>query len=273
MTAINRVVGALLDASLKPFASLPPIVGLAVVAFGVAVGTLLVFRAVSDQRAIRDVKRRIEAGIFEIRLFNADVRALYSMRDVLGNNLRYLRLSLAPLMWMLIPLVVLTAHLQSYYGYDGFRPGDSTIVTVRLPATSSDAEPPVAIAVPAGIHVQTPPIWIPSLREAAWRIGFDRPGTYDVIVSVGATTVPKLLKVSDRAGRRAPARLRSSPLSELLYPGEPPIPRDAAIDAVEVVYPVRQLNLFGYRAGWLPVFFALTLLFGWTLRSRFGVVF
>ena len=110
MALINLGLGWLVGSALSPFQSLAPIVGLSVVSLAAAVGMLLVFRATSNQAAIADVKRRIHAGIFEIRLFNDDLRAMFSAQaDILRHNLTYLRLSLAPMVWMLVPLLLLIA--------------------------------------------------------------------------------------------------------------------------------------------------------------------
>src|SRR5688500_11663957 len=132
MYTVNRMLGAALDAALSPFEHFPPLVGLSAVSLVVAIAMLLVFRKTSDQPAITNVKRRIQAGIFEIRLFNADVRALYAMSDVLRRNLTYLWLSLAPLPWLIVPLTLLIAQLQFYYGYEGFLAGQTAVVKVRL---------------------------------------------------------------------------------------------------------------------------------------------
>ena len=65
------------------------------------------FRATSNQDAIAAVKRKIQAGIFEIRLFNDDLRAMFRAQvDILRHNLTYIRLSLAPMVWMIVPLVL-----------------------------------------------------------------------------------------------------------------------------------------------------------------------
>ena len=140
MTWINHGLGGLVGAVLSPFRSFPPIVGLSVVSLLAAIGMLLVFRATSNQPAIADVKRRIHAGIFEIRLFNDDLRAMFAAQlDILRHNLTYVRLSLAPMLWMFVPLLLLIAQLQFYYGYDGFVPGQSAVVKVRL---KQGASPP-----------------------------------------------------------------------------------------------------------------------------------
>ena len=49
---------------------------LSIVSLVTAVGVLLVVRAASDQRALSAIKRQIHGDLFEIRLFNDDIRAM-----------------------------------------------------------------------------------------------------------------------------------------------------------------------------------------------------
>jgi hypothetical protein len=276
MASINAALGWLVGAALSPFGSLPPIVGLSVVSLAAAIGMLLVFRATSNQPAIAAVKRRIHAGIFEIRLFNDDLGAMFRAQlDILRHNLTYMRLSLAPLLWMLVPLLLLIAQLQFYYGYDGFSPGQSAIVKVRFKQGSSpaaDMAPGIALEVPPGLRVETPLIWIPSEREAAWRIGVDTPGDYALKVGLEGRSVTKQLRVSDQVGWRTPERLEAGFLNQLLYPAEAPIEDDVPIEAITVAYPQREISLLGFGTDWMIAFFVLSLVFALALKSRFGVV-
>lgn len=276
MTWINAGLGGLVGVALSPFRSLPPIVGLTVVSLVAAVGMLLVFRATSNQPAITAVKRRIHAGIFEIRLFNDDLRAMFSAQfEILRHNLTYLRLSLAPLVWMLVPLLLLIAQLQFYYGYDGFAPGQSAIVKVRLKEGASPASgtsPAIALEAPSGLRVETPLVWIPSEREAAWRIGMDQPGDYELKIALDGRSVTKQIRVSDRIGWRTPERLEAGFLNQVLYPAEAPIENDVPIEAIMVAYPEREISLLGVGTHWMIAFFVLSLVFAFALKSRFGVV-
>ena len=276
MTWINRGLGGLVGAALSPFLLLPPIVGLSVVSLLAAIGMLLVFRATSNQPAIADVKRRIHAGIFEIRLFNDDLRAMFSAQfDILRHNVTYVRLSLAPMLWMFVPLLLFIAQLQFYYGYDGFVPGQSAVVKVRLKqgaSPKSGVAPALALEAPSGVRVQTPLVWIPSEREAAWRIGTEKPGDYQLTVRLDGRSATKLVRVSEQVGWRSPERLEAGLLNELLYPVEAPIEASVPIESIALTYPEREINLFGYPVHWMIAFFALSLVFAFALKSRFGVV-
>jgi hypothetical protein len=274
---LNLVLGRLVGAALFPFRPFPPIVGLSVVSLAAAIGMLLVFRATSNQQAIAAVKRRIHAGVFEIRLFNDNPRAMgRAQLDILRHNLTYMRLSLAPMAWMLVPLVLLIAQLQFYYGYDGFVPGQSAIVKVRLKegaSPSSGSTPSVALEVPSGLRVETPLVWIPSEREAVWRIGTEKPGDYELTITLDGRSATKRVRVSDQVGWRSPERLEAGFLNGVLYPAEPPIESDVPIEAITVGYPEREVSLLGYPVHWMIAFFLLSLVFAFALKSRFGVVF
>ena len=271
---MNTALGAIVGAMLAPFQSLPPIVGLSVVSLVAAIGMLLVFRATSNQTAITEVKRRIQAGIFEIRLFNDDLRAMFGAQiDILRHNLTYIRLSLAPMVWMLVPLVLVIAQLQFYYGYDGLGPGQSAVVKVVLKdRASSSGTPAIRLEAPAGVRVATPMVWIPSEREAAWRVAADEAGTYQLAVSLDGRAVTKQLRVSDQVGWRAPERLERGFLNQLLYPAEAPIEEDVPIEAIYVSYPERAVNLLGWETHWMIAFFLLSIVFAFALKKRFGVV-
>jgi hypothetical protein len=254
------------------------VVGLSVIALLVAVAILLVFCATSDQAAMATVKRRMHAALFEIRLFNDDVRAiLRALLEMLLQNVTYLRLSLVPILWMVGPLLLLLVQLQFYYGYDGLAPGAHAVVKVRLDETatpvSKGVTPAISLDAPRGLRVETPLVWVASEREAAWRIGADEPGEYQLIVTLAGRSVSKEVRVSDEVGWRTPERLETGFVNQLLYPVEPPIAIDVPIDSIHVTYPEREMSLLGWKTHWMIAFFLLTMMFAIALKKRVGVVF
>jgi len=274
VTAINNALSALVGAALSPFERWPPIVGLSAVSLLVAIAMLLVARATTDQAAIIAVKRRMQAALFEIRLFNDDIRAVHSGLDMLRQNLTYARLSLAPLPWLAIPLALLTAQLHAYYGYDGFVPGQTALVEVRLTEAGAPAagdSPALALVAPRGIDVQTPMLWIPSERETVWRIGFEAAGDYELVVTLDGAPVTKRVTVSSAVGWRAPERLEAGVLNQFLAPVELSIEPGTLIESIAVNYPQRVVRIGPFGVDWLGAFFALSLFFAWLLRKPLGV--
>jgi len=132
---LNQLAGAVAAALLYPFRDLPPIVGLAFVSLLTSIAILLVFRRTSDQAALQRVKNRIVAGILEILLFRDDLRLIMrAQRDILRSSFTYFRLSLVPMLWVILPVLLLMIQLQFHYGYRALEPGQSAILRVNLAA-------------------------------------------------------------------------------------------------------------------------------------------
>jgi uncharacterized membrane protein (DUF106 family) len=288
MLILNAIAGRSIDLLLFPFRQLPPIVGLAVVSLATAVAMLLIFRKTSDQRRLAAEKRQLQAAIYEIRLFNDDMRAiLRAQGEILRRNVTYLRLSLVPMLWIIVPLALVIGQLQFHYGYSGLRSGQSVLVKAQLrrasAAGSGDSSPvqnpPSAgewgrdAVLEAGDHVdvETPAVWIPSTNEIIWRIAPKAAGEYELQVRVGHAGFTKTLRVSDAVARTSPVRLERGFLNQLLFPAEPPLPDGGPLTAVTVAYPERRIRVFDWELHWMIVYFLLSMVFAFTLRKPLNV--
>ncbi|MDE2849295.1 MAG: hypothetical protein OYL92_03660 [Acidobacteriota bacterium] len=286
MSLLNAALRAVFDVALGPFAALPPIVPVTIVALVSGIFALLVYRWTSNQAAIAAVKRRLFGHLLEVRLFNDDLRAVLAAQlRLLRENLTYLRLNLVPLLWMIVPFMLLIAQLQFHYGYDGLEVGERTLLVVDLaPAEPAAAggdqtapRPPVELEAPAGVAAETAGVWVPSLRQVVWRLRADEPGRHELVVRVDGGEFTKSLFVADPEGgaswvRRSPTRRRAAILDQLLYPAEPSLPRGGPIERIDVQYGTAAISFFGlFDVHWLIAFLILSLAFAFALRNRFGV--
>ena len=276
MSLVNTPLRLVFDALLYPFRELPPLVGLGVVSALTGIAMLWVFKLTSDQTALAAVKRQIHAGLFEIRLYNDDLRAIFrAQRHILRHNLSYLRLSLAPMIWMLAPLLLVVAQLQFHYGYAGLEPGARVVLKAELRTApgaqdGTPVRPAVSLEAPEGLRVETPAVWIPGLRELAWRIAADRPGDYELRLRVGDAVATKTVRVTGAVVRRSPVRV-SGLLDQILYPAESPLPGSSPFRSISVGYPEREIDVFGMGLHWMIVFFVLSIAVAFALRNRLGV--
>ncbi len=271
MSYLNAVLRRAFDLILMPFQSLPPIVGVAVIAFASGIGALLVYKRVSNQKALEEVKDQIAASFFEIRLFNDDMVAiLRAQLDLLRNNLRYMGLNLVPMAWMIVPFVLVIAQLQFHYGYEGLTPGRTAQLSVEL-EDSTATRPAIELDLPDGVRLDSPAVWSPALREVAWRIVPEREGHYELGITLDGETLTKSLEVDPRPTRRSPSRLRGSFLNQLLYPAESPLPRGSTVEAIHLTYPETEIDAGLFSMHWLVLFFILSVGFAWLMRKRLGV--
>lgn len=272
---VNGALVAAFDVVLGPLMGLPPLLSLLIVSLVTAVAMLLVVARTSDQKGLTDARRGIHAALFEIRLFADDpVNVLRALGEVLVRNGRYLRLSLVPLLWMAVPLVLVVAQLQGFYGYEGLTPGVPAIITAELrhgaPATDASAEP-LVMAAPGEIRIDTAAVRLLGSNEVLWRIVPTTAGAYTLTVRDGARAVTKSLHVSAARARRSPRRMQAGLADQLLYPSEPLLPDDGQIAAITVRYPEPGLDVFGWRIHWMIVYGLLSMGCALVLARRFGV--
>jgi len=273
MTLLNAALRLAFDLLLAPFAGGSPMVSLVLVSLAVSVLMLVVFKRTSDQTALAAVKRKIHAGLFEIRLFNDDLRAiLRAQGEILRHNLTYFRLSLWPMVYLLPPLVLVIAQLQFHYGYEGLRPGQQAVLTVDLdPAAGTGARPAAALELPDGLKAETEAVWIKADSQLLWRLVAEREGDYEVGLDIVGARVTKSVRVTPRTVRLSPERVDSGLLSQLLYPAEPPLPSGSPVRAIHLSYPYREVSVLGYGMHWMIPFFVLSIAFAFALRGVFKV--
>lgn len=275
MAWLNSILTAVFDALLAPFAGLPPIVGLGVVSLLVGVAMLLVYKRTSDQERLEETKRQIHAGIFEVRLFGDDLGAVFRAQlSILRHNLTYLRLSMVPMLWMIVPLFLLLAQMQFHYGYQGLAPESTAIVKVKLKEGVPVRLPgggEIGLELPDGLLLDSPPLWIPGLLELDWRIRAIAEGEHEMTLRLAGEEHSKSVRVSGNVVRRSPRRPSPGLLDQLLFPVEPPLPADSLVESIEVTYPDAGVSLLGWETHWIVVFFILTIVVAFALRKPFDV--
>ena len=188
-----------------------PLVGLTLVSVLFGVAMLVVLKYTSNQEKLDAVKRKIHAGLFEIRLFNDDLRSILRAQwDILRHNVSYLWLWMVPLLVMMVPLLLMLGQLHFHYGYRGLQPGEQTLFTVEL-TQDHGSKPAVQLEVPDGLRIDAGPVWIPNLRELSWRLEAEEWGDYQVAFEIDGERFEKNIQVAENIARRSPVRPASTP--------------------------------------------------------------
>ena len=277
MWFINRPLGWVFDLIVLPFRGMPAIVGLTVISLLVSVAMLIGFRNLSDQDALDAVKRRIYGGVYEIRLYKDDLLTIFAAQaGILRETMTYFKLSMVPMLYMMMPIVIVVIQLQFQYGYEGLQLGQTALVNVTFTEEGAqrvgdDDGAGVSLEAPDGMRVETPLLWIPSLRQAGWRVAADSPGDYELVVRVDELSLSKSVRVSDAVVRRSPVRPSRSVLQQLIWPAEPPLPRGSPVEEITIDYADAEVNLLGWNTHWLIAFFVLTMVFAFALQRPLNV--
>ena len=273
MSVVNLVFGRVVDLVLLPFRGLPPWFGMTAVSLLTALLMLGVYKLTSNQAAIRRAKDRIKAHLLELRLYKDNMRVtLAAQGGMLRANLAYMGANLKPLAVMIVPLVLILAQLSLWFDRAPLRPGEETLVKAGLEAAADPVGLGLELETPPGLEITAPPVRIPDEREIVWRIRALAPGTGRLVLRGGGQAVEKSVTVGGQALTKVSALAsRGAFWKRLLYPGEPPLPKESPVRSVEVLYPAKTLTAFGFRVHWLVAYLVLSVAFGFALKGAFKV--
>jgi uncharacterized membrane protein (DUF106 family) len=278
MKLLNDLLRPVFDLLQAPLAGLPALVGILVWSIPVGIFALWIFGKTSNQDRIAEVKRRIHAGLFEIRLFNDDLRAIMRAQgEILRHVLHYQGLALKPMIFILPPLVLVMVQLHQFYGFRGLRPGEEALLTVQLAAESIEQgrRPDFALEAGPGLHAAQDPVWIPSLAQITWRLGVDDWGDWDLAIDIDGVRYEKSLRATEDLVRLSPERPSPNFIDQLEWPSEQPFESDGVVRWMTLGYAEGAVDVFGWEFewafAWMVVFFILTLVVALILRKPMGV--
>jgi hypothetical protein len=270
IAAWNRSASAVFDALLAPFGHGPAWVDLLVWSVVAGIFALWVYKKVSNQSGIARNKDRIQAHLYEIRLFRHDpIAVLASTGRVLVRNLVYLGYNLVPMAVLLLPMLAVLAQLEAHYAFDPVPVGTVELLQLQLDPKAGLSPRDVHLELPQGVALDAPPVRTPD-GEVYWRLRAEAPGDQVLTLRVGDEVLTKTWAVGG-PHRKVPLR-RLRGLEAFLYPGEPALPQSSPVERIALAYPERDLGILpGGELGILANFFGLSLLAGFALKGRFGV--
>ncbi|MBI3661457.1 MAG: hypothetical protein HY234_00175 [Acidobacteria bacterium] len=278
MTTFLSAVSRLFDGLFYPFRAASPWFPLVLLSFFAGVLMLLVFRFTSNQSAIRRVKDRMQAHLFEVRLFPDQLGVvLRAYGRILRWTLAYLGHALVPLAVMTVPLVLLLVQMDLRLGHEPLRPRSSFLLKALAAGDASLEQ--ASLRLPDGLVLTAPPLHIfhaPEKRqEVNWRLEAQRPGEFSVEVVVADKVFSKQVIVVEPGSnvRLSPARVRPDWMELLLESSEPPLPPDSPLHHILVVYPHRNLSLGRWELHWLVPFFVFSLMAAFAMKGVFRTEF
>lgn len=269
MNAILRGLDRGFDLLFRFLGLLPPVLALAVLAVVMAIAALLVFRWVSNQKAIRKAKDLIGAHVLEIRLFPDQLsvvgRAYLAM---LAGTFAYLRHALRPVAVLSVPLFFLFVQMEAYFDYKPLPVSEDFLLRATL-AQGQDING-LQIALPPGVELTAPPVHIPDDREVDWRLKPRKAGEYEVRLEIRGAEYTKRI-VADTGLRRVNSeRKRGGIWETLLSQAEPPLPRGGPLESIAVQYPSREIAVWKWEFNWALVFLVFMLAAALALKGVLG---
>jgi uncharacterized membrane protein (DUF106 family) len=272
MEYINAALNGIFGILLYPFRTIDPLWSLAFLSLIMGALMLVIFRYTSNQAAIGDAKRKIRAYMYELSLFKDEIGIVLSaQRNILRENMKYIKHAARPMLFMIIPLGLILIQLDSWYGHRALRPGEQAVVSVKL-VPEGDVMSNVTLETGPGIDIETPPLRISEQERIDWRIRAEEPGEHELTFNAEGQSFTRKVVVSDGGiAQLSTGAYAGGAWNILMNPGSPPIPENPLIEEIAVGYPEAEVSAFGFKVHWLVIVFALSIVFGFALKGIFRV--
>jgi uncharacterized membrane protein (DUF106 family) len=269
---LGYLVSAFFRLVLSVFQRHNPMWGLLPISALLGAGMLWVFGRTSNQESIRVTKNRLKACMLEMRLFTDEPRLVWdAQKGLLLANLRFLALTLRPAVFLAIPMVLLFAQLEAFYGRAPLTVGQSAIVTVQMKQDLGGDPAVPLLQSPDGIVVEGPPVRVPGERQISWRIRAVRElsGTLKFVLPAGVAEKHVEAGVGPRY---VSDRSVSTLLGQLWHPGERRLSL-SSVDWIEIRYPSATVAWLGLDFPWVVWFLLISMVAALLLKKRMGVAF
>jgi hypothetical protein len=231
---------------------------------------VVVFGYTSNQKAIHVAKEHLKAHLLALRLFQDQIPVVIrSYGRIFLATGRYLQLAFKPLLFVILPLTFMVVQLDRYLGLTPMEAGQPFLVKARVsnPEVSNEA----SLQLPSGLTTTAPAVHVPADNEVAWRVVAEKDGDYDVNVQASDQTVAKRVVVASGLARLSPIRLRGQFWERIFVSGEPALPQNSLIQAIEVQYPARSIAFAGVEWNWIWLFLVLSMIAGFLFKSILGI--
>ncbi|NOY59399.1 MAG: hypothetical protein GXO75_10810 [Calditrichaeota bacterium] len=272
MVFVLKVINFFFQIIFYPLKFVPEIWALIIVSVVTGIVMLVVFRHTSNQKAIKKTKDRIKAHILELVLYKDNFKIIFkAIGSIFRYNGRYLRQTIIPLVIVFIPVILILIQLNYRYQFRSFYPGERTLVKVKLNGETSENFDKIKFLNSPNYRIETPALRISGASELDWRVQILNAGKFDLIFENGGDTIKKAVNRTDRISVLSPKRQKFSFAEYLFCPTEKPIAENKLIKSIEILYPHKRMNVFGFNVHWLVVFFVVSLIAAFGLKGVFHV--
>jgi hypothetical protein len=163
-------------------------------------------------------------------------------------------------------------QLNIWFGSQSLEIGETTILKVELQEGVNLLDINLTIEPSTGFDIETPPLRIEEEREINWRLRAKEKGVHDLILVINSQRFKKKVAVAQKPlSKISPLKVRRNFINELLNPGEPPLSGEPPIKEIEVKYPAKNMNLFGWHIHWLIIYMVLSVILSFAFRGVFKI--
>jgi hypothetical protein len=268
---LNAAANAVGRPLLAPISVLPGWLSATIVAAATGVLLLIVFKYTSNQRAIKRVRDDINANLLALKLFKDNTSvALRAQGRILLGACRLFILALVPMLFMIVPVLLILGQLSLWYQLRPLRVGEEAVITLKLNENHGSPMPDVSFKPNDAIDIVIGPVRVLSKSEVCWDVKVLERGYHRLEFQVGTEIAAKELAIGDDFLRVSRLRPAWHWQDILLYPYEKPFRPDSPVQSIEIDYPHRSSWTSGTDS-WVIYWFVASMIAALCFRRLLNV--
>ena len=176
---------------------------------------------------------------------------------------------------MLIPFVLVMVQLAVRYEHEPLRPGETTVVQMKLGDDAWSALRDVQIETPSDVVVETESLRDESQHTLCWRIRAQKPGITVLSWRLEGEVIQKEVAVAEKSALVSVSTRRpgTGAWDRLLHPAEAGFSSDDPVQSIDVEHVARRTPIFGRDVPWWATFLIVSIIAALLVRPFFGVHF
>lgn len=253
--SLGKVVNLVLDPLLGPLLKLGPFWTVVIISLLLAVLTTLVYKWVTDQARMKELRERASALQKEIKQASKDdpKKALELQKKLFAMSKEQMMSSFKPMIITMLPLLIIFGWLNTHMGYEPLQAGQEFTTTMTFDKNVQGNATINALQLEV-LDDKTRPI---EEGKTRWRLT-GKAGRYDIEYTFMGKTYTKDVIIQEK-GRNGYA-----PSIAKIGDG---LVKTISIDMKEI----QVLNIFGWKLGWLGTYIIFSLIFTFGLRKLLKV--
>ena len=222
--------------------------------FAVIIGAIitLIYKYTTDQDLMKQLKGELKEFQKEIKELRHDPKkAMLVQKQMMGTNMKYMTQSFKPMLFTFIPIILIFGWMNAHLAFEPLTPGQQFVLTAAF--NNGEASGDISLGeVPEGITLLSDKTQEIKANKAEWALEGEE-GNYLLELKYEEKSFTKELKITN----------------EKSY--APPLERVLGGESLKTLTlsnkPVKVINLFGWKIGWLGTYIIISIIVSMLLRK------
>jgi uncharacterized membrane protein (DUF106 family) len=239
----------ILNPIFSPLLKLPVLWAIIIISFLISLIINVVYKLVTDQNLMKSLKEELKEHQKKIKEHkNNPEKMIELQKKAMQSNFQYMKHSMKPTLFTIIPIIIIFGWLNSHLAYEPITPGQTFTTTAFF---NENVNGKVELITPEEIEIIDKPTK-DITGMVTWELKAKEKGEFLLEYKFDKKSFTKDVLITDEKEYKEPeTRIKDNELKAIKIDNKP----------------VKPLNLFGWKLGWLGTYIIFSIIFSMILRK------